>query len=217
MREKNSLSGEVIGCALNLFRREMTRLMEKLTSFIPIVGPVVAAALTAAIAFVVSVLAKENKTSEFRQAWIEGLRNDVAELLGDFNTLEISLAIYIGHTETNNECQIRYDKFYSDNRKEYAKIDALCNKVILRLNPYEHSSLIEKMRVLEGSIGKGITRTHALCRELVDDFSIVLKAEWARVKSGEPTFQAMKKVALISVLMVFAAGSMLFGFSIFAK
>lgn len=191
--------------------------MEKLTSFIPVIGPVVAAALTAAIAFVVSVLAKENKTSEFRQAWIEGLRNDVAELLGDFNTLETSLDIYVGDAETSSECQARYDKFYSDNRSEYAKIDALCNKVILRLNPTEHSALIKKMRILEGSIGKGHAKLHALCRELVDDFALVLKSEWARVKSGEPTFRAMKKVALISVLTVFVAGLIFVGFLIFSK
>ncbi|UZE14750.1 hypothetical protein [Pseudomonas sp. B21-053] len=191
--------------------------MENFTSFIPVIGPVVAAALTAAIAFVVSVLAKENKTSEFRQAWIEGLRNDVAELLGDFNMLETSLAIYIGSSETNNERQIRYDKFHSDNRSEYAKIDALCNRVVLRLNPSEHSLLIKKMRVLEGSIGKGSTKSHALCSELVDDFAMVLKSEWARVKSGEPTFRAMKKVALISVLAVFVPGLISVGFLIFAK
>lgn len=191
--------------------------MEKMTSVIPIVGPVVAAALTAAIAFVVSVLAKENKTSEFRQAWIEGLRNDVAELLGDFNILEISLAIYVGHSGSNNERRARADKFLSDNRSEYAKLDALCNKVILRLNPSEHLSLIEKMRVLEGSIGKGSKVSHTLCRELVDEFSIVLKTEWGRVKSGEPTFQMTKKVALIAFLAVVAVGLILSVFSVFQR
>lgn len=192
-------------------------IMENLTSFIPVIGPVVAAALTAAIAFVVSVLAKENKTSEFRQAWIEGLRNDVSELLGDFNMLETSLTIHVSGSETSNERQMRYDKFHSENRAEYAKIDALCNRVVLRLNPSEHSSLIKKMRVLEGSIGHGTTKSHALCSELVDDFAIVLKSEWGRVKSGEPTFRMMKKVALASVLTVFVFGLILGGFFIFAK
>lgn len=191
--------------------------MEKLTSFIPVIGPVVAAALTAAIAFVVSVLAKENKTSEFRQAWIEGLRNDVAELLGDFNMLETSLAIYTSDSETSNERQVKYDKFHSENRAEYAKIDSLCNRVVLRLNPSEHSLLIKKMRVLEGSIGQGTSRSHALCSELVDDFAIVLKSEWGRVKSGEPTFRAMKKVALASVLVVLIVGVAVGVFFIFAS
>jgi hypothetical protein len=199
------------------FSKGCVRFMENFTSFIPVMGPVVAAALTAAIAFVVSVLAKENKTSEFRQAWIEALRNDVAELLGDFNTLEISLSIHIRDAKTDNERQNGYDKFYSDNRAAYAKIDALCNKVVLRLNPSEYSSLIEKMRILEKSIGQGSAKSHALCSELVDNFSLVLKAEWDRVKSGEPTFQSMKKVALIGVLSLIGAGLVLFCFSVFSK
>lgn len=191
--------------------------MEKLTFFIPVLGPIIAAALTAAIAFVVSVLAKENKTSEFRQAWIEGLRSDVAELLGGFNMLEISLDVYIGQEDDKEVIQERYDSFHLENMKEYAKIDALCNKVILRLNPSEHLSLIEKMRVLEGSIGCGSVRTNALCRELVDDFSLVLKAEWDRVKIGEPTFQIMKKVALVGVVVALLVIIALFVFSVFSK
>ncbi|WP_395600253.1 hypothetical protein [Pseudomonas sp. B19125] len=177
-----------------------------MASLIPILGPVVAAALTAAIAFVVSVLAKENKTSEFRQAWIEGLRNDVAELLGDFNMLEIALDIYIGQSKTDVEQLSKVDKFFTDNRGEYAKLDALCNKVVLRLNPTEHVSLIEKMRVLEGSIGKGSKVSHTLCSELVNEFSIVLKSEWDRVKNGEPTFQMTKKVALRGFVSVVVGG-----------
>ncbi len=191
--------------------------MEALTNFIPVIGPVVAAALTAAIAFVVSVLAKENKTSEFRQAWIEGLRNDVAELLGDFNMLEISLAIYVRDAEASTASQIRHDKFQSDNRGDYAKIDALCNRVILRLNPSEHSSLIQKMRVLEGSIGKGSTASHALCSSLVDDFAVVLKIEWGRVKSGELTFRIMKAVALAMALAVLVAGLVFTGLFLFSN
>jgi hypothetical protein len=42
------------------------------------IATVVAALITAIISFVNLTLSKEQKTSEFRQAWIDGLRGDLA-------------------------------------------------------------------------------------------------------------------------------------------
>jgi hypothetical protein len=42
------------------------------------IATVVAALITAVISFVNLTLSKEQKTSEFRQAWIDGLRGDLA-------------------------------------------------------------------------------------------------------------------------------------------
>lgn len=176
-------------------------MMDNLSSLIPVVGPVIAAAIAGMIAFVVSVLAKENKTSEFRQAWIEGLRSDVAELLGEFNTLEISLGIATHGTNASSEAKLKASKFLQDNRKEYGKVDALCNRVILRLNPTEHAKLIINLRALEGSVGKGGDHSLQLCKQLLEEFSLVLKTEWARVKSGEPVFKKMKYAAFIVTIL----------------
>jgi hypothetical protein len=54
--------------------------MSASSSLLTVIGPVIAAIITGAIAFLASVLSKEQKTSEFRQAWIDALRNDLAEL-----------------------------------------------------------------------------------------------------------------------------------------
>ncbi len=184
--------------------------MEKLVSFIPVIGPVVAAAVTAVIAFVLSVLAKENKISEFRQAWIEGLRNEVSELLGDFNTLEISLRVNTENAPDDPARKVIMDRFLSDNRKEYSKVDALCNKVVLRLNPSEHQHLIDKIRRLEDTVGKGSANSYALSIEMVEAFSKVFKTEWERVKSGEPIFKWMKLAALVCVIALVVGLALLF-------
>lgn len=181
--------------------------MDKIVSFIPVIGPVVAAAITAVIAFVLSVLAKENKISEFRQAWIESLRTDVSELLGDFHTLEISLRVSLEVAMNDYSVKMIKDKFMSDNRKEYSKVDALCNKVVLRLNPSEHQHLIDKIRRLEETVGAGSASSHALSVEMVEAFSKLFKAEWERVKSGETIFKRMKVVALVCVSAILAIGT----------
>ena len=46
----------------------------------PAVGTICAALIAGLISFVVTVLAKDQKISEFRQAWIDALRSDAAEL-----------------------------------------------------------------------------------------------------------------------------------------
>jgi hypothetical protein len=43
---------------------------------------VLAALIAASITFLISVFTKEAKVSEFRQAWIESLRNDLAKFVG---------------------------------------------------------------------------------------------------------------------------------------
>lgn len=175
--------------------------MEQIKVLIPIIGPVVAALIAALITFVVTVLSKENKTSEIRQAWIESLRNDVSELLGEFNVLEGVYDITIDHELEGKEGQAQINEFWKQHQKEYAKIDSLCNRIVLRLNAEEHVALIAKVRQLEGSIGKGQKVSVRLCEELVHDFAVVFKKEWERVKDGEAVFRRMKFAAVVVLLM----------------
>jgi hypothetical protein len=66
------------------------------SAFLPILGPIVAAVIAGAVAFLASVFSKEQKTSEFRQAWIDSLRNDLSELISI--TLQIGDEILVRHT-----------------------------------------------------------------------------------------------------------------------
>ena len=173
------------------------------SSLIPVIGPVLAAMIAGAIAFIVAVLTKENKTSEFRQAWIEALRNDVAEIVSEMNVLE---GVISAHSDDEqSERRKKSHDFWKEYRKELAKIDAACSRVILRLNPKEHAALIEKLRSFENTSGCGMQESARLCTDLVNDFSIVLKTEWTRVKRGELTFRILKWIAGGLVLTALAA------------
>ncbi len=44
----------------------------------PLLSAIAAAFIAGAVSFIVTVLSKEQKTSEFRQAWIDALREDLA-------------------------------------------------------------------------------------------------------------------------------------------
>lgn len=176
--------------------------MDKAISFIPVIGPIVAALIAALITFVITVLAKENKTSEFRQAWIESMRNDVSELLGEFNILEGVFDVAIDFSLDEEEVNKQINDFWKLHQKDYAKIDLLCNRIVLRLNPKEHAELIQKLSKLEGSVGDGHKKSAEMSRELVRDFALLFKTEWNRVKEGETVFRRMKYGAIL----VFAVG-----------
>ena len=45
------------------------------------VGSIIAAAIAGLVVFVSTVLTKEQKTSEFRQAWIDELRKDISQFI----------------------------------------------------------------------------------------------------------------------------------------
>lgn len=175
--------------------------MQELTSLMPVVGSIGAALIAALATYVVTVLAKENKTSEFRQAWIESLRNDVSEMLGEFNVLEGVYDATVDRSLDAKAGQKQADEFWKTHHKEYAKIDLLCNRIVLRLNPVEHQGLIEKIRNLEGSVGKGQKSSAAMSKDIVVEFSRVLKVEWNRVKDGETVFRRMKSRAIIALVL----------------
>lgn len=45
------------------------------------IGAIAAASIAGLLAFLSLIIAKENKTSEFRQAWIDSLRLDLSKLI----------------------------------------------------------------------------------------------------------------------------------------
>jgi hypothetical protein len=53
----------------------------------PAIGVVMAAIIAGGISFLVTVLSKDHKTSEFRQAWIDALRDDLSEFVANVDAL----------------------------------------------------------------------------------------------------------------------------------
>ena len=167
--------------------------MEISRDLIPIFGPIAAACIAGAIAFIASVFTKENKTSEFRQAWIEGLRNDVAELASLYHHITSS-------TSLSAKAGMDTDQFISSLKQEFLKIELMQARIELRLNPDEHRELIAKLRGtlrFEG-IGDDDVAAHTRAVEsFLSAVQLVLRAEWKRVKSGEPAYRITKWGSLV--------------------
>lgn len=165
------------------------------------VATIVAALITGAITFVNLVLTKEQKTSEFRQSWIDGLRDDLASF--------VATARLFGRTLEKARLD---DDWITFNHKEadlrYKAAETLC-KIKLRLNPNEEEHN-ELLRLLNQAIAEqnnmniqktDITTTIKAIDNATEYARPVLKNEWERVKKGEPAFRIARNSAIFIVVL----------------
>lgn len=175
---------------------------------------VIAAFVGAALTLVGLILSKEQKTSEFRQAWIDGLREDLSEFL---SRIEVTSALLAAHQLQSDRAENTFD-FIEKQREDLRDAHARYYRIILRLNPREHCELIKN---LDEVIGILSSRQAAFNRDQVGQIlqallaqsQVVLKTEWKRVKRGEIPF----RVAKYSSLLLLAAVMIYSGYTVYGS
>ena len=160
-----------------------------------------AALIAGGVAYVVAVLSKEQKTSEFRQAWIDALRSDIADLIAGRTEVALAISAKLKYGQDKAEILEFLFKQYPDLVSTKAKY----HRILLRLNPSKHRTLIAALKRLEDieplQADEDLV-THA-ATEVIGHAQLILKAEWKRVKQGEAVYQWTKRVAIgIMVLAV---------------
>lgn len=164
--------------------------MAEITPSLPALATITAAAIAGVVAFIISVLTKEHRISEFRQSWIDSLRNDISELLSFFNLLAAAFDREAKLCGDKNEA---LDEHWTKHHADLVNVQTLTNRVVLRLNKKEHSVLIGKLAELEDSLGKGQAVSVPIIDGIMTEVASLLKLEWERVKKGEAVFQALKR------------------------
>lgn len=164
--------------------------MDLAGAYVPIVIPLATAIVAGFVTLVVTVLAKEQKTSEFRQSWIDSLRSDVSELAGLAETI-IDLA-----ESDVDDGKSDGSKFIYDKSQEIIKIQTCIVRIRLRLNPSEHQHILGPLsRIADSEIDQTFAEILSDLELVVSGTQILLKGEWERVKLGEPAYRQLKKIA----------------------
>lgn len=179
------------------------------------IATIVAALITGAISFVNLTLNKEQKTSEFRQAWIDGLRQDLAQFLGAARAFARAVEMFhmFGADYKEKSALLINDQKISDLRYQAAET---LSKIMLRLNP-EEPEHIELLRLLRHAIDEqnvmlanktNITATMTAIEAASEYARPVLKKEWERVKKGELAFRVARNwvapfIILISIAFIY--------------
>ncbi|MBB2495949.1 hypothetical protein [Aquipseudomonas ullengensis] len=155
-----------------------------------------AAVIAAAIAFLSLVIAKEQKVSEFRQTWIDSLREEVANTISNLILLHSALMRKAdGDSVTANDVS-----------PYIASVNVAMSSAHMRLNPADKDGA-DLIRALE-DVENFFNREVANCEELqvlIDSIrpaaKVVLKNEWERVKRGEFIYRCCLGLALVSLAL----------------
>lgn len=145
------------------------------------------ASLIATVAALLGVLiTNQGKISEFRQKWIDELREDAATLIT--HTLMI-------HAATGEE----------DLDESYIQVHQTTARIQLRLNPKEKRTLAIIAAMNEMREANHVLALFDEMNQRIDTFTKAmqraLKKEWRRVKWGEPLYRGVFVLAIVAVLL----------------
>ncbi|WP_143029175.1 hypothetical protein [Rhodoferax sp. OV413] len=165
------------------------------------VGAVAAALIGGVIAFLGLVIAKENKISEFRQAWIDGLRAELADFLAYAELVAGARTAKFGSPID----------LYKEAHPHFAGYKTAGSSIRLRLNSEEAlcQSILKAMDQLDDALGKSpmdMSECQTCENEIIEASKLFLKQEWGKVRLGEPIFRATKRFALAFMFALLAWG-----------
>ncbi len=158
-----------------------------------------AAAITAAFASLKFYSDKAAKVTDFRKAWVETLRQAVSEFSGSTHTIAGRIVIRIAHGATRNAVQpgtaqrwssvlsllgrtgpaeTPFDKdLETELMAQWATLRLSYNKVVLHLNPTEHSAYI----VAEEAVAKALLAEEAAAKDAAPDTTKSASGEQSNV------------------------------------
>lgn len=166
------------------------------------IGAVGAAIIAGLVSILGLVIGKEQKVSEFRQAWIDDLRKCMVAYLVNINAIADAVRISIASK-----------KPVSDISENYRLLNEANHGIILRVNHDEQPTkeLLAAMDEFQIIASRNANLTVDNIRTAEERYLVasreLLKFEWRRVKRGEKTYYWTKYIviALIVVMMVLFA------------
>ncbi|GMQ46692.1 hypothetical protein [Vibrio sp. 10N] len=154
---------------------------------------IVAAWLTAAFAFFTLINTKHAKTSEFRQEWIDKLREEISIFLS--TALHMSSISSQIDKSVNDEHKL---KLQDERDRCYQSVMQQQLSIRLRINKYDKDKELQRLNklllawlddVAVLADNKDYTGCRICAAEAQETASEILKLEWERVKAGEKAYR----------------------------
>lgn len=163
---------------------------------------IIGAIIAGFFSYISLIISKENKVSEFRQEWINSLRNSISSYVSSLSYISM---LYKHRSEQIEE---KKDKFNMARDVEdiYSKMNESYNDIIFRINDKE---VDKDGNEINSKFLSELNNTRQLyltgkwddvvksCDALREASKPLLKYEWNRVKEGEPNYHKAKKYSLI--------------------
>lgn len=159
---------------------------------IPLLAAVSAALIAGYFSFVTLINSKEQKTSEFRQNWIDSLRKEIAEFTSSVHFLKF----YYQQDAKNTA-----PEFINGLKEIHNKYASSSTAILLRVNATEKDKYLKAVNdaflcalsdVLKSVDASQYDEAATRCGTLIDKAKPLLKEEWKRVKAGERNYRVIK-------------------------
>lgn len=156
------------------------------------VGAVAAALIAGLVSLLGLIVSKEQKVSEFHQAWIDALRVEIAALIAHANAIHgVASANFPSGPEAYNA--VKSDLFGIN--QAAAKI-----RLRLSLSETEDVAVLEQIKALEELFKHGPPRDwepiNAVENKLVAVAHDPIEKKWRQVQDGEPVYRSARITAL---------------------
>lgn len=167
------------------------------TDYLPLLTAVSAALIAGYFSFVTLINSKEQKTSEFRQNWIDSLRNEISE----FTSSIYFLKFYYQQGAKNSD-----PGFINGLKEIHNKYAASSTAILLRVNANEKDKYLklvndEFLRILSDILdlvnASRYDEAATRCNVLIEKAKPLLKEEWKRVKAGELSYKVIKYFSIV--------------------
>jgi hypothetical protein len=152
-------------------------------------------------------VSKENKISDFRQAWIDALRDDIATFVAQSQWIYTQVG---EHVYGNNP---DYANYLASVKDTMMAMNQASTRVKLRLREEERNpkALMEGMKKLQDYLERPPTSRDALSeafrdssREVEIYAALILREEWSVVKTGEKGYRIAKWLANLCIALSIA-------------
>jgi len=177
------------------------------------VGMILAAVIAGLISFVNILIAKDQKTTELRQAWIDALRQVTSEFTAHTMTMvslrNVTRPVVEQSYKKEESRALAFSKLKEFFEEQSRPSLELRNRILLYLNPKEHVELIRDIEELHRAsyLDSKLDgdAAFAIAEKVLKKTQVVLKNEWERVKRGE-RFYRFTKYVLAFILVVTLIG-----------
>lgn len=172
------------------------------------IGAILAAVIAGFFSFANLVSSKENKISEFRLSWIDGLRDEIAEYSASVQELvrvEGLRETYQQSTKTDLELE---QQWFENSKEAFHKAIKMMSCIQMRLNPehvkndpesYEAVLMRHIINSRDEFNKENFQNASKCCIEIREVASDLLKSTWDTVKRGESDYRKIRKHAWTTV------------------
>ena len=178
------------------------------------IGTIVAALITAVVTFVNLTMTKEQKTSDFRQAWIDSLREELSIFFSSVRTISKAHEAFYRTGDNYEKQNFPWSKEQIAEQRQ--KTLEMAYRIKLRLNPGEpeHKELFRLVDIALESpnqLSKNNPCSKNSIQSIENAFEYsrpLLKHEWERVKEGELAFRVARNWVspiIVLICLVFIA------------